>query len=81
MTDSRTAGQRARADYANARRVLTGRAHSLRVPVAVLGQMLSELDGDGLRYAQEVLGPQLVQACIDVALRDETEEVPCLKSA
>lgn len=81
MTDPLAAARQVRADYANARRVLTGKARSLRIPVAVLGQILSELDDGALRYAEEALGSQLVKACIDIALRDGTEEVPCLKSA
>lgn len=69
------------ADYANSRRVLTGKSRNLQVPVVVLGQVLSELDDDGRRYAEEALGPLLVKACIDIAHRDETEEAACLKSA
>jgi len=61
-------------DYANARRVITGSVETVRVPVAVLGQILSELDDDGRCYAGEALGPLLVQACIDVATTDDTEE-------
>lgn len=37
-------------DYANSRRVITGKIRNLQVPVVVLGQLLSELDDDGRRY-------------------------------
>lgn len=61
-------------DYANARRVITGSVETIRVPVAVLGQLLSELDDDARRYAEEALGPLLVQACIDIVTTDDAEE-------
>ena len=57
-------------DYANAHRVLSGHTQTVRVPAAVLGQLLSELDDGGRQYANEALGPQLVDACVAVAYRD-----------
>lgn len=57
-------------DYANAHRVLSGHTQTVRVPAAVLGQLLSELDDGGRQYANEALGPLLVDACIEVAYRD-----------
>jgi hypothetical protein len=61
-------------DYANAHRVLNGHTETVRIPTVVLGQLLSELDDGGRRYADEALGPLLVKACIEVAYRDDTDE-------
>jgi hypothetical protein len=61
-------------DYANAHRVLNGHTETVRVPSAVLGQLLSELDDDGRKYAAEALGPLLVKACIEVAYRDNDDD-------
>jgi hypothetical protein len=61
-------------DYSNAQRVRNGQTQFVRVPPAVLGQLLSELEEDGRIYAGEVLGAQLVQACIAVAYREQDDE-------
>ncbi len=62
-------------DYTNAHRVLNGQTQTVRVPAVVLGQLLSELDDDGRRYASEALGPLLVKACVEVAYRDDDSEI------
>jgi hypothetical protein len=59
-------------DYANAHRVRAGHTQYVRVPAAVLGQIASELDDGGQRYVKEALGPLLVDACVEVAYRDDT---------
>jgi hypothetical protein len=61
-------------DYDRARRVHRGDIELVRVPIAVMGQLLWELDDDARAYANEALGPRFVQALIDLVSREQDDD-------